>query len=189
MVTPVTFSTSPSMLTSTVRPVREAHLRTTATTARSPSRVPNWASSQPASIPSPLAPSGAASAVSGATEASSTPSSSACSSPARSASSSTSLSAVGSTCKISLATSATTPPPPTVQILTLCHHQPRSPREFDGGIRIRSEHKPAGSQRPESHTSLPGMPRPARPNRQRATGVTFDTRAARRPARHTPSTR
>src|SRR5690349_4938096 len=65
-VTAVTFSTSPPTLTSTVRPVREVHPCTAATTARSPSRVPNWTSSQPASVPSsPFAPSGAASAVSG----------------------------------------------------------------------------------------------------------------------------
>ena len=55
-VTPVTFSTSPPMLTSTVRPVREVHPRTAATTARSPSRVPNWTSSQPTSVPEPLRP-------------------------------------------------------------------------------------------------------------------------------------
>jgi len=55
-VAPVTFSVSPPMLTSTVRPVREAHLRITASTARSPSRFPSWTSSQSASVPSPFAP-------------------------------------------------------------------------------------------------------------------------------------
>ena len=68
----MTFSTSPPMFTSTVRPVREAHPRIAATVARSPSRVPTWAISQPASVPSPLAPSGAPSAESGSTEAAST---------------------------------------------------------------------------------------------------------------------
>ena len=56
-VAAVTFSTSPPMLTSTVRPVREAHPRTAATTVRSPFLVPNWTRSQPTSVPSsPLAP-------------------------------------------------------------------------------------------------------------------------------------
>src|ERR1700761_8081702 len=97
------------MLTSTLRPVRETQPCTVVTTARNPSRVPNWATSQPATSPSPLAPAGAAPAVSGATEAPSTPSSSSCNPPARSVSPAASLSATGSTCRISLSTSATTP--------------------------------------------------------------------------------
>ena len=44
------------MLTSTVRPVREANPRTAATRARSPSKVPNWATSQPATSPEPFSP-------------------------------------------------------------------------------------------------------------------------------------
>ena len=55
-VASVTFSESPPMLTSTVRPVRKANLRTATTRACSPSGVPNWATSQPATSPSPLAP-------------------------------------------------------------------------------------------------------------------------------------
>ena len=55
-VTAVTFSTSPPMLTSTVLPVREVHPRTVATTARSPSRVPNWTSQPASQRPEPLCP-------------------------------------------------------------------------------------------------------------------------------------
>jgi hypothetical protein len=55
-VTAVTFSTSPPMLTSTVRPVREVHPCTAATTARGPSRVPELDQQPAGHRPEPFRP-------------------------------------------------------------------------------------------------------------------------------------